>query len=82
MHLRGPQQLVRRLGRQIQQSNSSACFCHCEGEVLNVKVWKGLDVVAATVVTDNFFELFNLFGSPVNEIVPSLVVISRDEKVI
>ena len=41
-----------------------------------MEVWKGLDVVTATIVYDYFFELLNVFSGTINYIVTSLVVVT------
>lgn len=41
-----------------------------------MEVWKGLDVVTATIIYDYFFELLYVFSGTINNIVTSLIVVA------
>lgn len=81
MHLGGAKELKGCLRLQVQQDDTFASFHHDEGEVSWVEIGERLDVVAASVVTDDFLKLLDVLSSSIHCIVASLVIVSGDEAV-
>ena len=68
--------------RQIAEDDTLASLEDNEGEVIDVEVGKRLDIVAAAIIADYLFKLFDIFCCTIDYIVSWLVVITCHEEVL